>query len=116
MGNTRHGAQNRPHLTLAVSDGRPLPENSQSPDLAAIYTFLAPEIQDRMGSDFLNKVPYELLQSYCLATVRQNQPTAALLYELITNFMKAYSNPETNADALKAFDYLTHLSEVAPQQ
>jgi len=35
------------------------------------------------------------LQSYCLATVRQNQPTAALLYELITNFMKAYSNPET---------------------
>jgi len=51
-----------------------------------------------------------------LATVRQNQPTAALLYELITNFMKAYSNPETNADALKAFDYLTHLSEVASQQ
>ncbi|HDS1721578.1 hypothetical protein NPS53_08710 [Pseudomonas putida] len=116
MGSTRHGVQSKPHLTLAVSDGRPLPDDGQSPDLAAIYTFLAPEIEDRMGADFLTKVPYELLQSYCLATVRQNEPTAALLYELITNFMKAYANPETNADALKAFDYLSHLSEVASKQ
>lgn len=116
MGSTKHGAQSRPHLTLAVSSERALPENSQSPDLVAIYTYLAPEIGDRMGADFLTKVPYELAQSYCLATVRQNEPTAALLFELVTNFMTAYSNPETNADALKAFDFLAHQAEVASKQ
>lgn len=116
MGNTSHGAQSRPHLTLAVSGERPNLASDQSADVAAIYTFLSSEIEDRLGADFLSKMPIDLLQSYCLATVRQNEPTAALLYELMTHFMKAYANPETNADALKAFDYLTHLSEKASPQ
>lgn len=113
MGNTCHGAQIRPNLTLAVSGEKPRSDSGKSDDLAAIQKYLSREIEDRLGADFPTKMPNELMQAYCLATVRQNEPTAALLYELITNFMKSYANPETNADALKAFDYLTHLSEKA---
>lgn len=116
MGNTRHGAQGRPHLTLAVSSERATPPSDQSADLTAIYNFLSSEIENRLGADFLTKIPVELMHAYCLATVRQNEPTAALLYELITNFMTAYANPETNAEALKAFDFLTHLADKASQK
>lgn len=115
MGNTSHGAHSKPHLTLAVSDERPDSPLDQSADLAVIYNFLSREIELRLGEDFPSKIPTDLLRSYCLATVRQNEPTSALLYDLITNFMRAYSHPETNADALKAFDYLTHLSEKTAQ-
>lgn len=113
MGNTCHGAHIRPNLTLAVSGKKLGSESSKSDDLAAIQKFLSREIEDRLGADFSTKMPVELMESYCLATVRHNEPTAALLYELITNFMKAYANPETTADALKAFDYLAHLAEKA---
>lgn len=116
MGNTSRGAQSRPHLTLAVSGEQPVHASDQSADLTSIYDFLSHEIEDRLGVGFVEKIPMELLQSYCLATVRQNEPTAALLHELITNFMTAYSNPETNAEALKAFDFLAHLSEKASQK
>lgn len=112
MGNTNHSVQRKTHLKLAASsEPGEVPAHEKSADSLAIFNFLSGEIEDRMGADFLAKMPLDLLEPYCLATVRQNEPTAALLYELMTNFMKAYANPETNAEAMTAFDYLTHLAD-----
>lgn len=111
MGSTNHGVNGRPHLKLAASsDPNPVSASEKSADTLAIFNFLSGEIVDRMGADFLTKMPLDLLEPYCLASVRQNEPTAALLYDLVTNFMKAYANSETNEEALKAFDYLAHLA------
>lgn len=112
MGNTNHGMKRKQHLKLAASsEPTSVSASERSADTLAIFNFLSAEIEDRMGADFLAKMPLDLLEPYCLATARQNEPTAALLYELMTNFMKAYANPESNSEALKAFDYLAHLAD-----
>lgn len=82
-------------------------------DSLAILAYLSQEVMTRMGKDFLVKMPLDLTERFCLATVKRNDPTGELLYKLVTNFMTAYANAETSDEALKAFDFLDYLSDKA---
>ena len=77
-------------------------------DSLAILAFLSQEVMARMGKDFLGKIPLDLTERFCMATVERNDPTGELLYKLVTNFMTAYANSETSDEALKAFDFLDY--------
>ncbi|MCF5382063.1 hypothetical protein GIW05_00815 [Pseudomonas syringae] len=79
-------------------------------DSLTVLTFLSQDIMQHMGKDFLGKVPFDLLERFCMATVNRNDPTGDLLFKLVTNFMAAYANLETTDEALKAFDFLEYLS------
>lgn len=80
-------------------------------DALSVASYLEQEIAQLLGADFVAKMPAELLEAFCLATVDRNHPTAELLYKLVINFMIAYASSSTNEDALKAFDYLDYLSD-----
>jgi len=85
-----------------------IPEAANS---TAVFAFLSLEIQAKLGKDFLGKIPLDQMEGYCLATVENGHPTADMLYQLITNFLQAYSNPETTEDALKALDFLGYQAD-----
>lgn len=111
MGNPRHGLQvEHPHAISVVADCVASPAN-EAPDSLAVLAFLSQEIMGRMGKDFLGKMPLELMERFCIATVENNDPTGELLHKLVINFMTAYSNQDTNAEALKAFDFLDYLAD-----
>lgn len=80
-------------------------------DSLSVATFLEQEISHLLGSDFVSKMPSQLLEAFCLATVERGHPTAELLYKLVINFMIAYASADSNEDALKAFDYLDFLTD-----
>lgn len=113
MGNTRLGVTNSPMPFQSTPDGGPLNGSGSSADSLAVFAFLSQEIQATMGKDFLGKMPIDMMERYCLATVNNGHPTAQMLLELVTSFLEAYSNPETNEEALKALDFLAHQAEQA---
>lgn len=113
MGNQRLDSPSAP----TQSPGKPgealSPDLRQPDDSFSVYAFLSHEVQARLGKDFLGKMPLDLMERYCLATVENGHPTADMLYELVTNFLTAYANPATNEDALKALDFLSYQAEQA---
>ncbi|MFL1449301.1 hypothetical protein ACI77O_12970 [Pseudomonas tritici] len=82
-----------------------------SKDSLAVFTYLSQEVIACMGKDFFGKMPMDQMEKYCMATVKANDPTGQLLLQVVTNFMTAYTDPATREEALKAFDYLSHLAE-----
>lgn len=113
MGNTRIDPSTAPNPPMKASVESSSASSGPVDDAFSVYTYLSHEIQAKLGKDFLGKMPLEHMERYCLATVENGHPTADLLHKLVLNFLKAYSNPETNADALKAFDYLDYQAELA---
>ncbi len=71
--------------------------------------FLSQDIAAYMGKDFLATISKADLEAFCLRTIERDEPTGKLLSVLMQNFMKAYGNPETSEESMKAFDYLTYL-------
>lgn len=113
MGNTRLGIPNSPKPFKSGSDDGPLNGAASASDSLAVFAFLSQEIQAKMGKDFLGKMPIDKMERYCLATVENGHPTSQMLFELVTNFLEAYSNPDTNEGALKALDFLAYQAEQA---
>jgi hypothetical protein len=112
MGNSRFGPVSAPHSSRSCNDeSAPTETADTSKDSLAILAYLSQEIIGRMGKDFLGKVPLNLTERFCMTTVERNDPTAELLYKLVTNFMTAYANAETSDEALKAFDFLDYLAD-----
>jgi hypothetical protein len=110
MGNPRFGPVSSPQSSKSSNDDGATDESSDSTsDSLAVLAFMSQEIMRRMGKDFLEKIPLDVTEQFCLSTVEKNDPTAELLYQLVTNFMKAYAKENTNEEALKAFDYLDYL-------
>lgn len=113
MGNPRIDLSTAPTPSLNSSGESSSDSSGPVDDAFAVYSFLSHEIQAKLGKDFLGKMPLEHMERYCLATVENGHPTADMLHQLVVNFLQAYSNPETNAEALKAFDYLEFQAEQA---
>lgn len=105
MGNPNFG-----HAVSINDSALPLDVSDEVKDSLAVLTFLSQDIMQHMGKDFLGKVPFDVLERFCMATVNRNDPTGDLLFKLVTNFMAAYANSETADEALKAFDFLEYLS------
>lgn len=111
MGNSLIGSERTPQPSPEASDATSPTERPTSTDSMAVFSYLSQEIIASMGKDFLGKTPIDLMERYCLATVEANDATGPMLHQVVTNFMTAYTNPETRDEALKAFDYLTHLAD-----
>lgn len=71
---------------------------------------LRQDIEEHMGSGFLDKIPREIFEGFCLKSIDRNEPTGLMLQVLVQNFMKAYLDPEKVEKAMEAFDFLTYLN------
>jgi hypothetical protein len=73
---------------------------------------LAQDVESHMGKGFSDTLPREIFESFCLRTIERNEPTGLMLAVLVSNFMKAYADPdpEIAEKAMEAFDYLTYLA------
>lgn len=111
MGNPRPGSHTDQKPSASDKDVLSSEAAITPGDSLALMAFLSPEIIARMGKDFLNTVPLELMEKFCVASVERNDPTGELLQKIVQNFMIAYSNPDTRDEALKAYDFLDYLSE-----
>lgn len=111
MGNPRLGSDLPPQPTVNSTDDCPETSCPDPSDSVAVLAFLSQEVIACMGKDFLAKMPLDLMERYCMATVEAEDPTGQLLRKLMINFMTAYSAPTTRDEALKAFDFLDYLSE-----
>ncbi len=111
MGNARIDPSSAPAPSPNSSGESSSDSSGPVDDAFSVYTFLSHEIQAKMGKDFLGKMPLEHMERYCLATVENGHPTAEMLHQLMVNFLQAYANPKTHAEALKAFDYLDYQAE-----
>ena len=111
MGNPRLDP-NLPVLsTVDKTDDSSETELPSPSDTVEVLAFLSQEVIACMGKEFLAKTPLDLMERYGVATVDSNDPTGQMLRDLTTNFMNAYSSPETREEALKALDFLAYLSE-----
>ncbi|WHS57587.1 MULTISPECIES: hypothetical protein [Pseudomonas] len=115
MGNQHLDSPSAPTSPTGNPGEAPSPDMRSPDDAFSVYAFLSQEVQAKLGKDFLGKMPLDLMERYCLATVENGHPTADMLYELVTNFLTAYANPATKEDALKALDYLGYQAEQADQ-
>lgn len=111
MGNRRSERDSTTHpFDIEQADELPSVVPSDS-DAMVPLAFLTQEVNAYMGKDFIAKIPLDVMERYCMATVDRDEPTGELLYKLLLNFMVAYSDSKTSEDALKAFDFLDYLTD-----
>ncbi|KKN96079.1 hypothetical protein LCGC14_0170080 [marine sediment metagenome] len=102
------GEQNDDQDVTRIKDEPHSAPEEARPSLPVQY--LLNDISKHLGTDLTGVLPPELLEAYCMATISRNEPTGKLLKALLENFLKAYTGP-TPDEAMKAFDFLTYLSD-----
>jgi hypothetical protein len=89
-----HNDQDSDDLVLVCEDH----ELADSHALTLLFT----DIADQVGMDFLEQIPADLLERFCMMTVTRNDGTGLLLRHLLLGFMQAYANPATSEMAVEA--------------